>query len=222
MLRRCNNVRFLRVIHAVGCIMLIFVSSILGGCVEQGDGGRSVIVSDSVLNVGDVVFRTGSGLESHAVLIADPNGEYSHVGIVVDTAGKRMIVHAVPGEPDFKGDPDRVKIDTPEKFFSSIYATAGEVCRQPDSTIAQRAAQIALQTYRRGVLFDNDYNLDDTSKMYCTELVLYVYSRAGYPIVNVNIHEYNLPLMPEKVVLPSDLYNTGVFQSIFKFNSKNN
>lgn len=25
-----------------------------------------------------------------------------------------MIVHAVPDEPDFEGDPDRVKMETPE------------------------------------------------------------------------------------------------------------
>ena len=44
---------------------------------------------------------------SQAVLLAEKDGAYSHTGIVVDSAGVLMIVHAVPGEPDFEGDEDR-------------------------------------------------------------------------------------------------------------------
>lgn len=191
-------------------------------CDNREEIGRSIIASDSILCVGDVVFRTGSGLTSHAVLMADPKGEYSHVGIVVDSCGELMIVHAVPGEPDYSGDPDRVKMDTPQRFFSREFASAGEVCRFQDSAVAHKAARIAVEVYHRRVLFDDAYNLDDTTKMYCTELVLYAYSRAGHPIENVGVHEYNLPLMPEEAVLPIDIYNTGEFLSIYKFNSKNN
>lgn len=52
---------------------------------------------DCQLKTGDVVFRRGSGLTSHVVLAADVNGNYSHLGIVVDSAGIKMVVHAVPG-----------------------------------------------------------------------------------------------------------------------------
>lgn len=41
------------------------------------------------LKTGDIVFRRGGGISSHAVMMADRNGRYSHVGIVVDSAGKR-------------------------------------------------------------------------------------------------------------------------------------
>lgn len=201
------------------CLVAIMLG-MLTGCSRQTTPPVGNAVPDSVLKVGDVVFRTGSGLTSHAVLMADPEGDYSHVGIVAQKDGKLVIVHAVPGEPDFEGDPDRVKTDTPEKFFAPLYASAGEVCRFDDSLTAKRASVVALQVFDRNVLFDGDYNIDDTTRMYCTEFVLYCYSRAGHPISNVGIHEYSLPMMPESVVLPVDLYNTGEFKSIYKFNSK--
>ncbi len=101
---------------------------------------------------GDVVFRKGEGAASRIVMFADNGGIYSHVGIAVDSAGTMMIVHAVPGEPDFKGDPDRVKMDTPQKFFSTANAACGEVRRlKGGSSAARRAAVYATQVYRRGL-----------------------------------------------------------------------
>ena len=123
------------------------------------------------LREGDVVFRRGGGMTSQAVLLADKNGYYSHCGIVIDSAGCKLIVHAVPGEPDYEGDPDRVKADRPATFFSSVYANAGEVCRADNDSTARRAARRAWEIYRRRVLFDHDYNSTDTTLLYCTELV---------------------------------------------------
>ena len=38
-------------------------------------------------------------------MAADRGGSYSHVGMVVDSCGVMMVVHAVPDEPDYEGDP---------------------------------------------------------------------------------------------------------------------
>ena len=100
--------------------MMVLCGVALVGCSQSAPAERSILPPDVVLQTGDVVFRLGGGAMSHAVAYIDRDGAYSHVGIVVDSAGKKMIVHAVPGEPDFDGDPDRVKMDTPERFFSSI------------------------------------------------------------------------------------------------------
>ena len=140
-------------------ICLALLTATLISCNDKKD--LTIFPAGCELKTGDIVFRRGGGISSHAVMMADRNGRYSHVGIVVDSAGKKMIVHAVPDEPDFEGDPDRVKMETPEKFFSPINANAGEVKRlKGDTIIPLKAAEYAMQTYRRNTLFDHDYDED--------------------------------------------------------------
>ena len=80
---------------------------------------KAVLPADSLLREGDVVFRRGTGLISRAVLAADEDGQFSHIGIVVRNGNHWMVVHAVPGEPEFKGDSDRVKMEPIASFFCS-------------------------------------------------------------------------------------------------------
>ena len=97
---------------------------------------------------------------SRIVVAADKNGTYSHVGILKKMEGEWHVIHAVPGEPEFKGDPDRVKIEPLTRFFSPERAVCGEIVRWgKDSLTAARAAQTALLMAQRGILFDHDYNL---------------------------------------------------------------
>ena len=73
-----------------------------------------------------------------------------------------------------RATPDRVKMETPEKFYSSINAKMGEVKRlRGDTATAAKAARYALEAYRRGTLFDHGYDDSDTTKMYCCELIEY-------------------------------------------------
>ncbi|MBQ9357517.1 MAG: hypothetical protein IJT98_09560 [Prevotella sp.] len=177
-----------------------------------------LLPADAELKEGDVVFRRGGGLTSHAVLVADRKGQYSHVGIVVDSCGTLLVVHAVPGEPDFEGDPDRVKADRPEHFFSSEYTSIGEVCRPRDEHAAAVAAQAAWQAYQRHTLFDHDYDDSDTTKMYCTELVAYAYRHAGIDLVeDRGGHYINLPFLQGECVYPSDIYQSDFLTSVIKF-----
>lgn len=180
---------------------------------------RHTIKPDSmVLRPGDVVLRRGAGMTSRAVLMADKGGGYSHVGMVVDSAGTMMIVHAVPGEPDFKGDPDRVKMETPQKFYATGNAITGAVMRCTDSIAAVKAAGVAMQVYRRGTLFDHDYNNSDTTRMYCCELVEFAYTRAGLPLVSAPRHNFSLPGIDiDEVILPSDFCSSPHLHFITTF-----
>ena len=158
-------------------IYIMFISLLAISC-SRTKGERSILPDGMVLADGDIVFRRGTGLMSHTVVAAD-GGRYSHVGIVVDSAGVKMIVHAVPDEPDFPGDIDRVKMESPRKFFSTINANVGEVMRHTDRNVAREAAREAMRLYRCGLLFDHDYDDNDSTKLYCSELVERAYISAG-------------------------------------------
>ncbi|MBQ8458070.1 MAG: hypothetical protein IJV25_04235 [Prevotella sp.] len=189
----------------------------LAGC-ASGEF-HSILPEDVQLKVGDVVFRRGGGLTSQVVLAADVDGNYSHIGIVVDSANVMMIVHAVPGEPDFKGDVDRVKMDRPECFFSTEYTIVGEVCRPRDSLIARKASEVAMEQYQLGMPFDHDYDDQDTTKMYCTELIAFAFRKAGHDVVDSERHEVHLPFFCARCIFPSDIHSSDFLESIYLFNN---
>ena len=186
------------------------------GC---GGGVRpTTILPDGVeLRAGDVVLRRGGGMASRAVLVAD-GGDYSHVGIVVDSAGVMMVVHAVPGEPDYDGDPDRGKMEPAAEYFDGGRASSGCVLRCARDSVARRAAAKAVEVYRRGTLFDHDYDAADTVRMYCCELVEAAYLSAGVSVAPGPRHDVSLPgLSFRDVILPSDFCRSPVLRLVAAF-----
>lgn len=183
-----------------------------------GKGEYTLFPEDVQLKSGDIVLRCGSGITSRAVLYADGGGSYSHVGIVVDSAGVKMIVHAVPDEHDSKDDIDKVKMERPEKFFSSMRTSNGRIMRCQDSITAQRAGAEAYRLYRKTIYFDHDYDDRDSTKMYCCELVEFAYQKAGMSIVGKERHDINLPAFSfDHVMLPSDFLNSEHLTTIRTF-----
>lgn len=179
---------------------------------------RTLFPEDLILEPGDIVLRCGSGITSRAVLFADGGGSYSHVGIVADSAGVMMIVHAVPDEHNNSSDVDRVKMDTPEDFFSNIRTSNGRIMRYQDCETAAKAATEAYMIYKRGTLFDHDYDDRDTTKMYCCELVEYAYQKVGMTVVDTMRHDINLPVFSfDHVILPSDFVNSKYLRTIITF-----
>ena len=98
-----------------------------------GTEGERCIMPDSTMREcreGDIVLRKGTGMTSRIVCAAEGSEDYSHCGIVARAAdGRLVVVHAVPDEPDFEGDPDRVKSEPIESFFSHIKAQRGRILR---------------------------------------------------------------------------------------------
>ena len=122
---------------------------------------------------GDIVFRRGTGLESHVVTTRSA-AVYSHVGLLhYDSLNSEwQVVHAVPAEDE----PEYLKAEPVSVFFSPERAEKGAWLRVDCSdSVAQAAVQYALGKVAQHVLFDNDYLLEDTTQIYCTELVWRAY-----------------------------------------------
>jgi len=182
---------------------------------SDGSGVQSgtIFPQDVTLTPGDVVFRRGSGVTSHAVLIAEKGGAYSHVGIVVDSAGVPMVVHAVP----YEDDEDRVKMESPHDFFATMRAQEGAVYRHDDSDVARQAAEAAVRVYRRGVLFDHSYDDSDTTKMYCTELVVFAYGKTSKPLSGISSRHLHLVGFESDCILPSALLECKDLKKVATF-----
>ncbi|KAA6336726.1 hypothetical protein EZS27_015130 [termite gut metagenome] len=187
------------------------------GCNNKKDTHFSAL-PDSLFCEGDIVFRRGTGLVSRMILTTDKRGNYSHVGILVKDENQWKIVHAVPGEPNFKGDPDRVKMEDIEDFFSWEKAKTGIVMRMKDNEVGNvRAAKNAIRLFHSNILFDHKYNLQDSSKMYCTELIDYVFKQEGIDLTEGRRTQINVPGLNGTYILPNDILQNKQLSLIYYY-----
>ena len=191
---------------------------IVAACGRGRGGGSSFAFPADSMHEGDLVFRRGNGVASHAVVGADPDGRYSHIGIVARDGGEMVVVHSVPGEAGEDGAPDRVKVEAVASFFAPDKAREGALLHFTcDSTVARRAARLALEIAARGVEFDHDYDLGDTCRLYCTELVHHVYSRCGIDVTEGRRTHLALPGFTGDYIMPSDIYESTLFEVKYTF-----
>ena len=147
---------------------------------------------------GDLVLRCGRSMESYAVYVTDSNSEFSHIGIISIENSIPFVIHAVPTKDN------HIKKEKLNEFLNSencshfgIYRsnfslnTLNNVVNEAQSFVAQK------------IEFDNDYNLETDSKLYCTELILKAFKNAGIPL-KIEAKEIDLILGKHAIILPSE------------------
>lgn len=198
-------------------LMAVVVMMAMTACsvrVDEGGTVRDDVPLDS-LRDGDLALRQGTGLDSEAVLRLDSaGGQYSHIGIVVSDNGKWKVVHAVPGES--RDGIDRVKIEPIDTFFLSTRAAHGAVMRLRgcSAVAAREAAQSAARLV--GVPFDYNYNWQDTTRLYCTQLIVVAYSSAGIDLLS-GVPRLSGRNTKNIIVFPGDIASNDSLTTIFQF-----
>lgn len=186
-------------------IALILVSSVLLSACSGKQTLVAIDLSDSTQwREGDIALRCGWGMESRAVT-NQGHSAYSHAGLLHHDREHNIwqVIHAVPGEDD----PEYLKAEPLSVFYCHERARAGAWLRVDCSdSIARQATQYALWKIEQHVLFDNDYLLEDTTMLYCTELVWRGYQTAGIDVSGGNRHDVTRFFCTEgECIFPSDL-----------------
>lgn len=158
------------------------------------------------LQEGDIVFRRGSSLISNTVMAADKCGTYSHCGIALNIDNNWCILHAVPGEPNAKGEEDCVKIEPIAIFFQNTRAKHAAIKRF-QLTSEQKAIirSKGISIYNQHIPFDHDFNSQDTTSFYCTELIQYIFNKIDLDVCEDRIHHITLPFLSGDYLFPSDV-----------------
>ena len=193
-------------------ILLAAVLFLALGC--EREKGRELPLEK--IEEGDLAFRCGRGVFSRIVTTAEEEGVYSHVGIVVCDEGRWKVAHAVPAEPEYKGDFDRVKLEDIEVFFSPDRACSGCLVR-PGVRDPERMCAEAIRAARDSVAFDGSYDLEDTSKVYCTEFVWRLYLQDGTDLSEGRRRHINVLGVRGDVILPEHLLEYKDMKPYYKF-----
>ncbi|MBO4489459.1 MAG: hypothetical protein J5741_07405 [Bacteroidales bacterium] len=212
--------RFVREVKGRNGVVLfstfLFFCLLLTGCGRKATVEEFVMPDSLQLQTGDLVFRVGTSKESRTVVTLDRQSLYSHIGMVVYAGGRWRVLHAVPNERASKQEKDSVKLEPIEVFFRSDRATKGCVCRyplSPDDTL--RLKQRALDLYHRQLVFDTNFDDQDTNAFYCTELVCFLYQQTlGVDLAESRKH--HIPAFPD-MVFCSDVLRNPQLQEVFSF-----
>ena len=169
-----------------------------------------------LLQEGDIVFRRGYGFASEMVVYNDADGKYSHVGVVVNSEKGLMIAHSVPGGDAEEND--IMRLERIEQFYSAESSSCGEIVRMElDSLQRRRLSEMAVAKANEKIPFDHNYDLSDTTALYCTELVQLLYRNIGIDLAEGRITRLNAPGFSSDYLMPSDIYQNRNLKTIFKY-----
>ena len=195
---------------------LIFLLSLI--CSACKKSKEDTLKDADNLQPGDVVFRLGDSPESNAIMVADPEAAYSHVGIVVSYMNKMKIVHACPGDNFEINDSNLVRMDRPEVFFSNKNCLQGAIYRYANRDFAKKAAEEAISMYENKIPFDFNFEAEDSSALYCTELVTLAYHKAGVELTDGTVHDVDMPgAFVPACILISDIQKSDKLELISSF-----
>lgn len=186
------------------CFTALLAAIVTTGCSHGEEAPLNVPLEQ--LKNGDLALRCGTSLESHAVIgVNGENGPFSHIGIVVEVDGEWFVAHAVPGENE-SGEPEYVKLDPIMVYFGRDRAKLGSIMRvTDDSTACRKATDYAQWAVGAKKVFDNSFDWEDTTRLYCTEMVQRAYLHAGIDLAEDRHTEVVAALMPGIYVFPCDI-----------------
>ena len=176
----------------------------------------NIRVLDSViLQNGDLVLRRGISIESFAVVKAEKNSYFSHIGLIIMERGKPYVIHAEPGESPFKNDP--VKKEPLRYFLQTGKASHFAIYRSHlDQKGLNRVIAQARLFYLQKCRFDNNYDLTTDHNLYCSELILKSYRQGNQSINSLlrQLEEVNIVLVRKKILMPGAFINSSLFYKI--------
>jgi cell wall-associated NlpC family hydrolase len=171
----------------------------------------TAVLLPAKLQEGDLVFRQGRDAVSSAVLALDTEARYSHVGLLARRAGAWVVIHSLPAA--WPGDRDGVRMDPLQTYVSPQNARTAAVYRlraasNSGGQAVQRAVLTARSLHETHARFDDDFDLRNGERLYCTELVWRAFRAAGIDLAP-DPEWLNLPLRSGYYILPGTLIRSG-------------
>ncbi|MCS6979398.1 MAG: YiiX/YebB-like N1pC/P60 family cysteine hydrolase [Flavobacteriales bacterium] len=131
----------------------------------------------ALLKEGDIIMRRGHGFVSSVINELFQTGyNLSHCAFVAEENGRPMVIHTVSSE---LSGVDGMQMESLEKFVEeSVRGTILAVRLKKAAGEAALPVMYARQFLARRIPFDDKFDLADTTKLYCTELIYLSYLKA--------------------------------------------
>jgi hypothetical protein len=201
-------VRERREVTAAGAFLLSALSLLSLSVHPAAPGGGPAPARDvgpllGVIKDGDVVCRLGDRLWSRMFMdVSVADRRYSHLGVARVADGRVTVIHAEGAAEPGRGG-DKVKEDPLEDFVRIARAVGVYRAKGLDGGLVSAAAADYL-----GVPFDWRFDMDDESRLYCTELLYVVFRRLApeWELATVHVGTLNKRVIPPDAVSGSERF----------------
>ena len=167
---------------------------------------KTITVSDviSYLKDGDIILREGNGPWSPAFRnFSLTDKRFSHLGVVRIRDGD---VSVISSEGYFMNNKRGVEEASLEKFLNVAYAIGVFRAKYTEGTLISDKAMEYM-----GCPFDWDFNLNDESKIYCTELL---YATLKHVSPEHNVSTRYVDAISKEVIPLDSISNSEDFEEI--------
>lgn len=122
-----------------------------------------------------------------------------------------MVIHAAPSSNSEKNTVQQEPIET---FWAYKNATAGLICRLELNCAQKKIIHNHLTSIiNRNAKFDGNYDLRDTVKLYCTELLYHTFKKVSVDITGGHIDTLTL-LKKIPIILPATILNYNELKTV--------
>jgi hypothetical protein len=196
-------------------VVLFFALAFLSGVairyfLQRGPSGRKMFDDRVCLRDGDIVLIQSKTWRSFFLDVFSSDEEnFSHAGIIKKIKADYNVIHATPDNEFLTMEPFAIFVSPKKTGRSMILRFRGK------GDIPLKASRNALKYYLKKVPFDEQFDISNEDKLYCTELVWLSYKRAGFDFIT----ERNLLLdsvIFGKILLPSALIHCDDFEIIWQ------
>jgi len=166
-------------------------------------------LSSLKLKEGDVILRKGNSVLSELIARNFPAAEgMSHCGFIFKIEDQYQVIHTI--SKSISGI-DGIRMNTLEEFIREAKQNRICIIRYHKELNLAAMKKRCLVFLKQKTPFDNDFNLNDSSKLYCSELLRKVYLEQGEPdffklkeIVGVEVIDF------------STFFDTKLFTLVYK------
>lgn len=202
----------------IGAVILLLAAGTLYCLHNAAKRDRSAIPEETFRTIsaieknfrdGDIIFREGNGIWSSLIEECSRRDKrYSHVGILFFADGQWQVIHS---EADGFLNKEGVFIEPAASFIRNCKAFA--VYRLKDRKAAAQLSRHAKKYLNTP--FDFSFELEDESKIYCTELIYLAMRDAGS-----ELPAYYHPDLKRRVIPIDSCQDPEIFDEIITFGKK--
>ena len=171
------KIRLIAGISFIIIIVALLYVFILSDKLEKAYNNANYCLNEnekSLLHDGDIILRKGYGLVSRRIVeTLKDTLDISHCGIIVQIDSCWSVVHSIPGRLSPFSKDDGVIISTLSEFMEDALPNSVIITRLKRDSLFQIASK-ALDYAERKIPFDYDFNYNDTTSLYCSELILHI------------------------------------------------
>jgi hypothetical protein len=131
----------------------------------------------ALLQSGDIILRKGNTLVSDLIAMAFPKGdELSHCGLIIACESGFQVMHTISGT---LADQDGIRINTLQEFIAGADKQRYKIVRPRYPYNRAKAIAAANRLGDQHIPFDEQFDLDDSNRLYCSELIRNVAMEGG-------------------------------------------